>query len=180
MEFTSIFCAPRIDGTNVESVGFSTEPVHLWDVMWNPNITLQVILVKIVASISRYGLIAWRIVDKRTVASIKCISWIQNPIERNCTVISVDRDGVMTDEVLLSYLLRTEDRQYKCSACGAQYKTNTPLRCHVESKHYSPGYICPYCGKRFQIFTSYHKHKKAMTCLQPRQYHLKPWWINLP
>ena len=71
-------------------------------------------------------------------------------------------DGV--DKIKEFYGGRMADGLYHCKVCGFFERNNSNMRAHVESKHYSPGYPCPICGKIFKIHASKNLHYK--TCLR--------------
>ena len=69
------------------------------------------------------------------------------------------------DETLKTYFDRVQGI-YACKACGKTEKSHSNMRYHVESRHYSPGYFCPNCGKRFQIILHRQRHQKTCFLLR--------------
>ena len=69
------------------------------------------------------------------------------------------------DETLKTYFDRVQG-MYACKACGKTEKSHSNMRYHVESRHYSPGYFCPNCGKRFQIILHRQRHQKTCFLLR--------------
>ena len=72
---------------------------------------------------------------------------------------------VVGDEKIRAYIGKAPSEpgryNYMCNACGFVDKCHGNLRVHVESKHYSPGYNCRYCGREFKIRASYKRHEKG-------------------
>ena len=64
------------------------------------------------------------------------------------------------DEGVRSYFGKTADGSLMCTACNFVNKYTNNMRSHVESKHYSPGYKCQFCGRSFQIMKSCRFHEK--------------------
>ena len=78
------------------------------------------------------------------------------------------------NEDVKDYFERRSDGTYQCKACGKTHKSNSNMRQHVESKHYSPGYSCENCGKIFQAIQSYNKHqKKCFAVFEQPQFRLE-------
>ena len=68
------------------------------------------------------------------------------------------------EAIIASYMARSGPL-YICKGCEFTGKSHSNLRSHVESKHYSPGYICISCGKEFRTKYSHLRHcKTTKTC----------------
>ena len=57
------------------------------------------------------------------------------------------------------------DGKFYCKTCGFVEKHTSNMRAHIESKHYSPGYNCPHCGRIFKISNTLRRHLKLQKCL---------------
>ena len=56
------------------------------------------------------------------------------------------------------------DGIFYCKVCGFTDKHASNMKCHIESKHYSPGYSCPHCGRVFNIQNTLRRHIKMQNC----------------
>ena len=56
------------------------------------------------------------------------------------------------------------DGKFYCRTCGFSEKHSSNLKAHIESKHYSPGYSCPHCGREFKIENTLRRHLKLQKC----------------
>jgi len=64
-------------------------------------------------------------------------------------------------EEVKDYFQRSVEGLYQCKVCGKTEKYRPSMRYHVESKHYSPGYSCQFCGKEFQTYQSVKGHERS-------------------
>ena len=69
-------------------------------------------------------------------------------------------DYEAVDKIKNFYERNQLDGFYYCNNCVYADKHFSNIRCHVESKHYSPGYPCSICGKVFKIRSSIRRHTK--------------------
>ena len=64
------------------------------------------------------------------------------------------------DAGIRSYFGRTAEGSLSCTGCDYVNMYPNNLRSHIESKHYSPGYKCQFCGRLFKIMKSCRWHEK--------------------
>ena len=55
---------------------------------------------------------------------------------------------------------------YKCTQCDHPPNNLANVKSHVESKHFSPGYQCRFCGRTYAIEKTAKSHMKACQYLQ--------------
>jgi len=67
----------------------------------------------------------------------------------------------MDDGIRAYFGLRNSIGMHSCRGCEFVCKYTSNLRAHVESKHYSPGYLCRRCGQYFKIKNSHFAHEKT-------------------
>jgi len=60
----------------------------------------------------------------------------------------------------------TDETGHRCDLCGYFAKMSSNMRCHVEGKHYTPGYPCKYCGRVFKISKTRWTHYQKKRCPQ--------------
>ena len=65
------------------------------------------------------------------------------------------------ERIVESYMRKLGPRQHACKECpGKMFQNKGNLRAHIENFHYSPGYFCLKCGKRFKAQKNCKSHIK--------------------
>ena len=91
-----------------------------------------------------------------------------------CDHLDVAQDHIKIHFEVRAFLQKIGGGNYKCLQCDQPPNNFANSKSHVESKHFSPGYSCAYCGRAYAVEKALKRHMKK--CKDWNLWYVETYW----